>query len=102
MTALVECIPNFSEGRDASVVGAIASAAASAPGCALLDIHSDPWHHRSVITLAGSREAVRRIDLTAHAGEHPRIGAADVAPLSGRCGTGEKHCPSPSGNCLCA
>jgi glutamate formiminotransferase len=93
MTALVECIPNISEGRDAATVAAIASAATSAPGCALLDIHSDPSHHRSVLTLAGAPESVLegvlrlaraardRIDLTQHQGAHPRLGALDVVPF---------------------
>jgi glutamate formiminotransferase / formiminotetrahydrofolate cyclodeaminase len=90
--ALVECVPNFSEGRDLAVVDAIVAAAASA-GAAVLDRSSDPDHNRSVITLAGSpdrvaeaafravAEAVARIDLGRHAGVHPRIGAADVVPF---------------------
>lgn len=90
---LIECVPNFSEGRDAAVVDAIADAARSMPGAWVLDQTRDPDHHRSVLTLAGSppavteaafravAEAVRRIDLTAHEGVHPRIGAADVIPF---------------------
>ena len=93
MTALVECVPNFSEGRSAEVVHAIRDAIAAAPGALVLDVSMDASHHRSVITfvappsrivdaaLAGVREAQRRIDLTAHAGCHPRLGAADVVPL---------------------
>jgi glutamate formiminotransferase/glutamate formiminotransferase/formiminotetrahydrofolate cyclodeaminase len=89
---LLECVPNFSEGRDDAVIDAIA-AAARAPGVALLDIHRDRDHNRSVLTLAGApaalvegvfravREAVQRIDLSKHAGVHPRIGAADVIPF---------------------
>lgn len=90
---LIECVPNFSEGRDANVVDAIRDAIAGTPGVALLARESDPDHNRSVITFAGApeavragavrgiEEAVRRIDLTRHEGVHPRIGAADVVPF---------------------
>jgi glutamate formiminotransferase len=90
---LLECVPNFSEGRDEATIQAIARAATSARGVALLDIHRDPDHNRSVLTLAGApaalgegvfravREAVARIDITKHAGVHPRVGAADVVPF---------------------
>ena len=90
--ALLECVPNVSEGRDTAAVSEIAAAFASA-GATLLDVESDRDHNRSVITLAGSpreviegsvagvREAVRRIDLTRHQGAHPRMGAADVLPF---------------------
>ncbi len=92
-TPLIEAIPNISEGRRPEVVRAIADAAASVPGVALLDCSSDASHHRSVLTLAGSapvlREsilrlfhaAIARIDLRGHAGAHPRIGAVDVVPF---------------------
>jgi glutamate formiminotransferase / 5-formyltetrahydrofolate cyclo-ligase len=85
-------VPNVSEGRDAVAVAEIADAFA-AGGAELLDIHSDPDHNRSVVTLsgepgalghallAGAREAVQRIDLTAHKGLHPHVGALDVAPV---------------------
>ncbi len=91
--SIVECVPNFSEGRDAGVVDAIAAAAASVDGVTVLDVTRDPDHNRSVITFAGAAEAVgeaafraveqavRRIDLTKQAGVHPRIGAADVLPF---------------------
>lgn len=90
---LVECVPNFSEGRDPAVISAIRNAIASTPGAHVLDVSSDASHHRTVITfvatldaavpaaLAAMREARDRIDLTAHAGEHPRIGATDVVPF---------------------
>lgn len=90
---LFEAIPNISEGRRPDVVRAIADAAASVPGIALLDCSSDASHHRSVLTLAGTaaplRETVFRlfdaaiasIDLRCHAGAHPRIGAVDVVPF---------------------
>ncbi len=90
---LIECVPNFSEGRDVLVVEAIEAAIASVPGAAVLDRHVDADHNRSVITFVGSpdscaeaavrgvAEAARRIDLTRHRGVHPRIGSADVVPF---------------------
>src|SRR5688572_11826088 len=89
---LIECIPNFSEGRDAGTIHAIVEAIAAA-GVAVADHSADTDHHRLVVTffgsaeavleaaLAGAREAVRRIDLSRHTGQHPRIGAVDVIPL---------------------
>jgi glutamate formiminotransferase/glutamate formiminotransferase/formiminotetrahydrofolate cyclodeaminase len=83
-------VPNVSEGRDPAAIAAIGAAFAPAR---LLDTHSDPDHGRSVFTLAaeqgtlamalvnGAREAIARIDLTAHRGDHPHIGAIDVAPV---------------------
>lgn len=93
MTPLLECVPNFSEGRDKAVLEALREAGGSVEGAALLDVHADRFHHRSVFTLAGHpdavaeaafrmvRVAVDRIDLRSHRGEHPRIGAADVVPF---------------------
>ena len=93
MTRLVECVPNFSEGRDAGVVAAIRDAIAAVDGAVVLDVSSDASHHRSVITFVapievaveaafqGMREAAQRIDLTKHQGEHPRLGATDVVPF---------------------
>lgn len=90
---LIECVPNFSEGRDAPVVAAIAAAIASVPGARVLRSEMDPDHNRSVITFAGPLErigeaafagiktAVERIDLRRHSGVHPRMGAADVTPF---------------------
>ena len=89
---LVECVPNFSEGRDAATVDTIVAAIASA-GAAILHRTSDPDHNRSVVTFAappeivgeaafrGVRRAVELIDLRRHHGVHPRIGAADVVPF---------------------
>lgn len=89
---LLESVPNVSEGRDRVAVDAIAAAFGSAGG-RVLDVHVDPDHHRSVITLVGDEraledglvagidEARRRIDLRAHQGIHPRVGAADVVPV---------------------
>jgi glutamate formiminotransferase / 5-formyltetrahydrofolate cyclo-ligase len=85
-------VPNVSEGRDAVAIAQIADAFA-AGGAELLDVHSDPDHNRSVVTLAGApgalshallagaREAVDRIDLSRHSGLHPHVGALDVAPV---------------------
>ena len=89
----VECVPNFSEGRDPAVIAAIRDAIAAVEGAHVLDVSSDASHHRTVITFvaplekavdaayAGVREATDRIDLTRHAGEHPRLGATDVVPF---------------------
>jgi len=91
--ALVECVPNFSEGRDASTVDALVQAVRSVPGVVLLDRESDADHHRSVLTFVGPPSAVADaavraveraaalIDLTTHHGAHPRIGATDVVPF---------------------
>jgi glutamate formiminotransferase len=91
-TALIECVPNFSEGRRAEVIAQIAAAARSAP-VHLLDVSSDADHNRTVVTFAGAPEAVIEaafamcaaaaalIDLDQHQGVHPRIGAMDVIPL---------------------
>ena len=90
---LIECVPNFSEGRRPEVIAAIRDAIAAVPGVAMLDVSSDPSHNRTVVTFAAPAEqAVRAafngiakarelIDLTAHTGEHPRIGATDVCPF---------------------
>jgi glutamate formiminotransferase / formiminotetrahydrofolate cyclodeaminase len=90
---LVECVPNFSEGRRPEVVDAIREAIAGVDGVALLDVSSDASHNRSVITFvvpldravdaafAGIRAARDLIDLNQHSGEHPRMGAADVVPF---------------------
>lgn len=90
---LVECVPNFSEGRRPEVVAAIRDAIAAIPDVAVLDVSSDPSHNRSVITFvaptavavqaafAGVAKARELIDLTTHEGEHPRIGATDVCPF---------------------
>jgi glutamate formiminotransferase len=86
-------VPNFSEGRRPEVVAAVRDAIAAAPGARVLDVHVDAWHNRSVVTFvappeaaadaafAGVARAAALIDLTAHAGVHPRLGAADVVPF---------------------
>ena len=90
---LVECVPNFSEGRRPEVIEAIRAAIASVEGVTVLDVSSDASHNRAVITFvapvesavdaafAGIRSAAERIDLCKHKGEHPRIGATDVVPF---------------------
>ncbi len=90
---LVECIPNFSEGRRTEVINAIVKAIQTADAVRLLDVSSDADHNRSVVTFVGSPEAVEKaafagikaaaqhIDLDQHQGEHPRIGATDVVPF---------------------
>ena len=90
---LVECVPNFSEGRNAGTVQRIADAIGSIKSTCVLDTHIDPDHNRSVITFVASPEtvvaaavnAVRRaaelIDMRTHHGEHPRLGATDVLPF---------------------
>ncbi len=93
MSRLVECVPNFSEGRRREVVDEILNAIASVPGVVLLDAEMDPDHNRSVLTFAGEPDpvmeaafrAVKRaselIDLNQHSGQHPRMGASDVVPF---------------------
>ncbi|HET7296213.1 MAG TPA: glutamate formimidoyltransferase [Gemmatimonadales bacterium] len=90
---LVECVPNFSEGRDQTTIHALRDALTGVPGVALLDVQSDAAHHRSVFTfvappdaaleaaLRAMRVATERIDMTTHRGEHPRMGATDVVPF---------------------
>ncbi|MBI5946385.1 MAG: glutamate formimidoyltransferase [Chloroflexi bacterium] len=93
MTTLIECIPNFSEARRPEIIDQIAAAITSVEGAHLLDRSSDLDHNRTVLTFAGSPEAVEEaafraiktaselIDLNQHTGAHPRIGATDVCPF---------------------
>jgi len=93
MRRLVECVPNFSDGRDPAKLDAILAAIGTVPGAYVLDRTSDADHNRSVITMAGEPDAVREaavraagkaaelIDLTQQTGAHPRIGATDVVPF---------------------
>ena len=93
MAPLIECIPNFSEGRNRLIIDELKDAAMSVPGVMLLDYSADSNHNRSVFTLAGSpggieeaafvlsKKACELIDLTKHSGEHPRMGAVDVIPF---------------------
>jgi len=93
MRKIVECVPNFSEGRRTEVIDQIAEAVAAVPGVHVLDVQSDADHNRTVVTFAGEPEAVEEaafrgiqeaaelIDMDLHRGEHPRMGAADVVPF---------------------
>src|SRR5215467_11795735 len=93
MKRLIECVPNFSEGRDAAKVDAIVAAMSCVAGVYVLDREMDEDHNRSVVTLAGEPDAVAEaallgagkamelIDLTKHMGAHPRVGATDVLPF---------------------
>lgn len=84
---MLECVVNLSEGRDAARLAAISQVA----GSALLDVHTDPWHNRAVLSLASedivevalavTRAAVEILDLNAHVGVHPRLGVVDVVPF---------------------
>ena len=90
---MIECVPNFSEGRDRGKIEAIAGAMSAIAGVHVLGFESDADHNRSVLTFAGPpsavadaafravQKAVELIDLTRHEGAHPRIGAADVVPF---------------------
>ena len=90
---LVECVPNFSEGRSTAVLEDLRRALTSVPGVRLLDVQADSSHNRSVFTFVASPDAAaeaafravrlasQRIDLRHHKGEHPRMGAADVVPF---------------------
>nr|XP_033803143.1 formimidoyltransferase-cyclodeaminase [Geotrypetes seraphini] len=93
MAKLVECVPNFSEGRNKKVIDAIADAISQTEGCMLLDVDTGPSTNRTVYTFVGSPNAViqgalsaariafQLINMTNHKGEHPRIGALDVCPF---------------------
>jgi glutamate formiminotransferase len=97
---VLECVVNVSEGRDVSIIAAIGDAC----GPALLDVHADPDHHRSVYTLAGpgprdaapaarvlARAVAKRVDITQHDGVHPYLGALDVVPFVALSGTTNEH-----------
>jgi glutamate formiminotransferase len=91
--ALIECVPNFSEGRRPEVIEAIVEPFRNRSGVALLDVQTDPDHNRLVVSLAGepepiqnrlmeaARAAISHIDMDSHKGAHPRIGAVDVIPF---------------------
>ena len=104
MTGIVECIPNFSEGRDPRVIEQLENTLTATQGVALLDRHRDEDHHRCVLTMAGSVEsmegaafsvvarALELIDLKHHSGQHPRLGACDVLPLVPLSGSTMEQC----------
>ena len=90
---LVECVPNFSEGRRQAIIDSIRDAAAAVANISVLDVHADAAHNRMVLTLVGgpraaveaafccAERAAQLIDMRQHVGEHPRIGATDVVPF---------------------
>lgn len=104
MNQIVECVPNFSEGRNPATIQALIDAATSTAGVALLDHSMDTDHHRAVLTFCGTpaaiveaafraiRIATDRIDLRTHVGVHPRIGATDVVPFIPIRGTTMQDC----------
>jgi glutamate formiminotransferase / 5-formyltetrahydrofolate cyclo-ligase len=104
--AVIECVPNVSEGRAADAVAEMTHALARVAGVRLLDVSSDPSHNRSVFTLAGEHAgllgavdalfatALPLIDLRAHRGEHPRMGAVDVVPFVPIAGVSMADCVS--------
>ena len=91
--AVVECVPNVSEGRDRDRIDALAATIRAVPGVTLANVHADPDHHRSVVTFLGAPDAVESaalalaarvvalIDMRLHRGIHPRVGALDVLPF---------------------
>eukprot|EP00823_Brevimastigomonas_motovehiculus_P004877 TRINITY_DN333_c0_g1_i1.p1 TRINITY_DN333_c0_g1~~TRINITY_DN333_c0_g1_i1.p1 ORF type:complete len:558 (+),score=177.41 TRINITY_DN333_c0_g1_i1:31-1704(+) len=101
---LVECVPNFSEGRDKKVIKALSEAISNTPGCSLLDVDPGESTNRTVITFVGSPKAVvegalasarvaaQMIDMTKHKGAHPRNGAMDVVPFVPVSGVDMKQC----------
>jgi glutamate formiminotransferase len=108
---IVECIPNFSEGRDPAVVNQIIAAIKSVKGAVLLDQESDPNHNRSVVTfvaspdrvidaaIAAAGKAAELIDLNRHKGEHPRMGATDVIPFVPIAGVTMDECVALANTC---
>jgi len=101
---IVECIPNFSEGRRQPVIDAIVGSIGAVPGIRVLDVQSDIDHNRTVVTFVGEPQSVAEgafqgistaaqlIDLNHHQGEHPRIGATDVVPLVPLTGATMEEC----------
>src|SRR5262249_44652316 len=106
MLRIVECVPNFSEGRRPEVIDAICARITAVAGVRLLSREMDAAHNRAVITFLGSpdacaraavdacEEASRRIDLNHHKGEHPRMGATDVVPFVPVAGVTMEDCVS--------
>lgn len=104
MQKLIECVPNFSEGRRIGVIQKIASSAKKIKGVRVLDTEWDKSHNRSLVTIVGSPESVfkasfemirvatKLIDMNKHRGEHPRIGATDVVPFVPVSGVTLKEC----------
>ena len=93
MSKIVQCVPNFSEGKNQAVIDAIINEVKAVEGVKVLDWSADPSHNRMVLTFVGEPQAVKKaaflsckkaselIDMEQHKGEHPRIGATDVVPF---------------------
>jgi glutamate formiminotransferase/formiminotetrahydrofolate cyclodeaminase len=93
MRKIIECVPNFSEGRDTSKIEQIAAEVEKVPGVKLLDVAPDAHHNRTVLTFVGGPESIKKasynaiaraveiIDMARHQGQHPRLGACDVCPF---------------------
>ena len=93
MRKIIECVPNFSEGRDTCKIEQITAEVGKVPGVRLLDVDSDAHHNRTVLTFVGGPESIKKasynaiaraaeiIDMTRHQGQHPRLGACDVCPF---------------------
>ncbi len=106
MKSVIECVANFSEGLDRSVLDRIVTAIRAVSGVHVLDLQMDADHNRSVVTFVGTKDtigeaalrgigkAVELIDLNKHSGKHPRIGAADVVPFVPICGASLEDCVS--------
>lgn len=104
MQKIIECIPNFSEGRDEKTIAKIRDSISKIKGAYVLDTHTDSDHNRSVITFAGEpkvvleaafqavKQAAKLIKLSSHQGVHPRMGATDVLPLVPLKGVTSKEC----------
>lgn len=94
MNKLIKCTPNFSEGKNLEIIEAVINEVKNVPGVSLIDYSSDPSHNRTVTTLLGGHQGIENaavalakkcaelIDMTKHKGEHPRMGAVDVIPLT--------------------
>ena len=104
MRKIIECVPNFSEGRRSSVINKIANSAKKVAGVKVLDVEWDKSHNRSLVTIVGApadvlkaafemvKTATKLIDMRVHKGEHPRIGATDVVPFIPVSGVTIKEC----------
>jgi glutamate formiminotransferase/formiminotetrahydrofolate cyclodeaminase len=104
MNQLVECVPNFSEGRNTETIEAIGAAVSAVVGAKLLNLEPDKDYNRTVVTIVGDPQAVveaafqatrvaaERIDMATHKGEHPRLGATDVVPFIPIAGTTMDDC----------
>jgi len=104
MTKLVECVPNFSEGKDSNIINAIAGSIKKSSNVKLLSVEADKDYNRTVVTFVGDPQGVKEaafqatktaaelIDMTKHKGEHPRLGATDVVPFIPISGTTMEDC----------